>query len=189
MTLERQLSDAMKSLDAVDPSPDALSRLHARLNPQPRNGRAGFAIVGALAAVVAGVLALGVLIGWVAFRDSSPATGLAAGGPLLVECRAAHQPLIADADALPPKGNTDLANVTRVLDTSQDLIKRKVSGVNVLRVQPRDGQVWSRDTAGAVVVEPVNDFWIVAELASNADCPTAPMYFNGVPIRFLAPPA
>jgi hypothetical protein len=191
MTIEQRLVHAARSLDeTVEPSADSLPRLHARIaSRQKRAARPGTAVLGAFCLVLGGMIALGVLIGWLAFRDGSRATDRARGtqSALIEECPAAHQPLTGTADGLPHKGSTDKNYVIKTLDSSRAAVERDIPGIETLRVEPRDGQVWSYDSNGRVVIETLNDFWIVAEMKSHADCPTAPLAWDGIPVRFLAP--
>jgi hypothetical protein len=101
------------------------------------------------------------------------------------ECRAAASPKVGSPDALPVKGQTVERYVRRVLRSERGLIARRFGGVVSMRVAPRNGDVWTRDTAGAVVTSRARDFWIVVQLESNADCPAAPEFWNGVPLEFV----
>jgi hypothetical protein len=190
VTIEERLSSYAAQLDeAVDDYVNGSSApLPARTAGRQIRATPGTAIIGAFCVVLGGMLALGVLIGWLAFRDDSRVTFRAGAGnqsALLEECPAAHQPLTGAADGLPRKGYTDQDYVMKTLDGTRAAIKRDIPGIESLRVEPRGGQVWSYDSNGQVVIETLNDFWIVAQMKSRADCPTAPVAWNGVPVRFL----
>jgi hypothetical protein len=103
------------------------------------------------------------------------------------ECVAARNPKVGLGDGLPPKGYTDEVYVRDVARGGHQRIASQFPGTVDVRVEPRNGQVWSRDSAGQVVIESLNDYWIVVELRSSSDCPAAPSYWNGVPLQFVAP--
>jgi hypothetical protein len=54
-------------------------------------------------------------------------------------------------------------------------------------VIPRNGQVWSYDAAGQVLVEQMRDFEIEVRLQTASDCPGNPSSWGGVPLRFVSP--
>jgi len=103
------------------------------------------------------------------------------------ECPATHNPKTGQGDALPPKGYTDEVNVRTVAIRSRDLLDSQFPGVTEVRVIPRNGEVWSYDAAGKVLIEQMADFEIEVRLESASDCPTGPWSWGGVPLRFVSP--
>jgi hypothetical protein len=102
------------------------------------------------------------------------------------ECTAARSPKVGLGDGLPPKGYTDEAYVRGVAGDSKRIASQFPGTVDV-RVEHRNGQAWSRDAAGQVIIENLADYWIVVELGSSSDCPVSPWAWNGVPLQFVAP--
>ena len=103
------------------------------------------------------------------------------------ECPATHNPKVGRGDGLPPKGYTDEANVRTVALRSRALLDSQFPGVTDVRVIPRNGQVWSYDAAGQVMVEQMRDFEIEVRLETATDCPGNPWAWGGVPLRFVSP--
>jgi hypothetical protein len=146
-----------------------------------------------LAVAVAAVVVVGLAVAVALLRNSGDdgSVALRSGGSdptaTLVECASARNPKVGAGDALPAKGYTDEAYVRSVLLDGRQQIEAKFPGAVAVRMAPRNGEVWSYDAAGQVIIEQRTDFWIVVELGSATDCPASPSSWNGVPLQFVAP--
>jgi hypothetical protein len=101
-----------------------------------------------------------------------------------VECPSARQPLAGVPDVLPTRGQTDYARVVQVAKAQGRRIRRQFPGIISLTVEPRNGQVWDR-RGRAIVTTQVADYWLVARIHSQSQCPGTPWTWNGIPLRFL----
>lgn len=98
-------------------------------------------------------------------------------------CAVADPVIAADsADALPGRGQTDLDRVESILAESRDELLEAYDGVEAL-VVPRNGQVWS-NLGGVVTIVDAADYQILVTISGDAGCPTAPIFWNGVPLLF-----
>jgi len=98
---------------------------------------------------------------------------------------AVADPILADvhADGLPTIAQTQPDRVARILAETRAELLEEYDGVEAL-VAPRNGQVLS-GPAGAATVKDAADSLIVVEISGNALCPTAPTFWNGIPVAFF----
>lgn len=98
---------------------------------------------------------------------------------------AVADPILASSnpDGLPPIAQTQTHRVARVLAETRDDLLQDFDAVDA-RVVARNGQVWS-GPAGAVTIKDVQDSMILVELSGDALCPTAPVFWSGVPLAFF----
>ena len=88
------------------------------------------------------------------------------------------------ADGLPVKGQTERERVDAlVTDFGQDFADR--NNAFAAKAVVRNGEVWDRDEGGGVIVEQVADYMVELILADDAPCPSAPLFWNGVPVAFV----
>lgn len=121
------------------------------------------------------------------------ATGVGATGatekPHARECSRARAVRIGYPDGLPAFGETARARVERIVATDLAAIQKQYPGVIKLVAELRLGQVWDREPSGEIIIRmPDDDYWIVARLRDRRDCPSAPAFWNGVPLRFVVRP-
>jgi hypothetical protein len=157
-----------------------------------RQRRRRWLIAGAVIALIASALAFRWVDGGSGSNSSGPAANDANGKAASAtrsysECPGTDNPKVGRGDALPPKGYTDEANVRTVAVRSRSLLDSQFPGITDVRVIPRNGQVWSYDTTGQVVVEQMRDFEIEVRLQAPAYCPGNPWSWGGVPLRFVSP--
>ena len=98
---------------------------------------------------------------------------------------AVADPILAsiEGDGLPTIANTQSDRVSRVLAETRTEWLEEYGGVDAL-VVPRNGQVLS-GPAGAVTVKYAQDSLILVEITGDALCPTAPTFWNGIPVAFF----
>lgn len=188
--MPNQIDDQIRSLIEGGAPPISLFEVDAlRVEvPQRRQRKRvrGLALVVA-ACLVAMVVSIMVLRGDGAHPSVSVQPHGVGSDVAFAECTSARNPRFGQGDALPAKGYTDRAYVERIVRAGRRAIKKQFPAITGLRVARRNGQVWSRDSAGQVVVEQLHDYWIEARVASVRDCPTYPSNWGGVPIEFFAP--
>jgi hypothetical protein len=120
--------------------------------------------------------------------DAPGSQGLGPSGTRVYsECPATHNPKSGEGDGLPFKGYTDESNVRIVAIRSREQLEKGFPGISDVRVIPRNGQVWSYDASGQVLVEDAADFEIEVQLRSAFDCPTMPWVWGGIPLQFVTP--
>jgi hypothetical protein len=105
--------------------------------------------------------------------------------PAALECPSARQPRTGSPDGLPMLGQTAQPRVEAIVKTQGARIRRRFRGIVRLTVEPRNGQVWQRQSSGVISTRDVPDYWIVAQLHRMTDCPARPSDWNGVPLRFV----
>jgi len=185
-----QIDDQLRSLIELGAPPISLSEVEALRTQVPQRHLHrrvfGRALVG-VACVIAVVVAIVLLRsdgdhGSVSVQPNRMGSDVA-----FAECASARNPRFGQGDGLPPKGYTDRAYVEQTLRTSRKALKKQFPEITGLRIAPRNGQVWSRDSNGDVVVEQLHDYWIEARVASVENCPTSPFSWGGVPVEFFAP--
>jgi len=86
-------------------------------------------------------------------------------------------------EGLPSIAATQSERVSRVLAETRTELLEEYDGVAAVAV-PRNGQVFS-GPAGAATVKDAEDSLIVVEISGNALCPTAPTFWNGIPLAFF----
>ena len=98
---------------------------------------------------------------------------------------AVADPILAsnDADGLPTIAQTQPDRVAQLLAESLPDLLLAYDAVDA-KVVPRNGQVIS-GPAGAATVKDATDSMIIVELSGDALCPTAPTFWNGVPLAFF----
>ncbi len=101
---------------------------------------------------------------------------------IATHCAVADPVLAGSAEGLPSIAQTQPDRVARVLAETRAELLAAYDGVDA-RVAPRNGQVFS-GPAGAATVKEVEDSLIVVEISGEALCPTAPTFWNGVPVAF-----
>lgn len=102
---------------------------------------------------------------------------------IATHCAVADPVIAADsADGLPLRGQTDLQRVEDVVAQSRVELLEAYSGVDAT-VVARDGQVWS-NRGGVVTIADAADYQILVTITGDAQCPTAPEFWNGVPLLF-----
>lgn len=101
------------------------------------------------------------------------------------ECPGTRNPLVGFPDGLPMFGQTSRQ---RVEGLAQDLasIQQVYPGILQVSVERRGGQVWDREPSGEIIIRmPDDDYWLVAWVKRRRACPTSPVSWNGVPMRFV----
>jgi len=110
-----------------------------------------------------------------------PASPIQASG---LECPQAKQPLSGSPDGLPMQGQTELPRVQAIKKAQGARIRRRFPAIVALTVEPRNGDVWRKDGASVVTIH-AHDYWLVARLRHQTQCPTTPWTWDGIPLRFV----
>jgi len=100
------------------------------------------------------------------------------------ECASARTALDGVADGLPAKGQTDLEVVWRIVDADRQRITDNYGATSVVLAH-RGGKVYRPDGTANPALEQVDDYEILVELPASESCPTAPVFWQGIPLAFV----